>query len=121
SPDYFRTMHIPLVSGRLFEGRDGPGAGNVAILNQAIAKRRCPGQDAVGRRISFDQGRTWVSVIGIVGDTREAGLDRPAADGIYLALAQNPLLQGTLMAKTRDDAIKLARLCGSALLGCGPT
>jgi len=120
SPDYFRTMHIPLVSGRFFEGRDGPDAEDVAILNQTIAKRRWPGQDAVGRRISFDHGRTWVSVIGIVGDTREAGLDRPAADGIYLALAQNPLLQGTLMAKTRDDPMKLARLAVTRLYEVDP-
>jgi len=120
SPDYFRTMHIPVIAGRPFEPRDGPDAEGVAILNQTMARHRWPGQDPVGRRISFDQGRTWVNVIGIVGDTREAGLDRPAADGIYLALAQNPLLQGTLMAKTRDDPMKLARLAVTRLYEVDP-
>jgi len=48
-------------------------------------------------------------VIGIVGDTREAGLDRPAGDGIYLALAQNPLLRGTVIARTNGDPMDVAR------------
>jgi putative ABC transport system permease protein len=120
SPDYFRTMHIPLVSGRSFEPRDGPSAENVAILNQTLARHRWPGKDPLGRRISFDQGKTWVKVIGIVGDTRESGLDHPAADGIYLALAQTPLLQGTLMAKTRDDPMQVARLVVQRLYEVDP-
>ena len=109
SPDYFRTLAIPVLGGRGFEERDGPRSADVAILNQAIARHRWPGRDPLGRRISFDDGRTWATVIGIVGDTREAGLDRPAADGIYLALAQNPLLRGTVIARTSGDAMDVAR------------
>ena len=109
SPDYFRAMNIPVLAGRAFERGDKADGALVAILNQAIARRRWPGEDPVGRRISLDDGRTWNTVVGIVGDTRDAGLNRPATEGIYLPLAQTPLLQGTLVAKTRDDPMNLAR------------
>jgi predicted permease len=109
SPDYFRTLGIPLLSGRSFTRMDGPQNAPVVVLNQAIARHRWPGEDPVGCRVSFDDGRTWATVIGIVGDTRDTGLDRPAGDGIYIALAQNPLLQGTLIARTAGDPMDIAR------------
>jgi putative ABC transport system permease protein len=109
SPDYFRTLGIPVVSGRPFARGDGPNGAPVVILNQAIVRHRWPGEDPVGCRVSFDDGKTWASVVGVVGDTRESGLDRPAGDGIYLALAQNPLLQGTLIARTSADPMDVAR------------
>ena len=107
--DYFRTMHIPLLAGRSFEHRDGPDNPQVAILNQSIARHRWPGQNPVGRRISVDDGKTWIAVVGIVGDTKEAGLDRPVGDEIYACLAQFPLLQASLVAKTSGDPMDVAR------------
>jgi len=109
SPEYFRTLAIPVVAGRVFDRYDGPRSANVAVLNQAIARHRWSGQDPLGHRVSFDDGRTWATVIGIVGDTREAGLDRPGGDGVYLALAQNPLLRGTVIARTNGDPMDVAR------------
>jgi putative ABC transport system permease protein len=109
SPDYFRTLGIPVISGRAFDVKDASQAAPVALLNETLARHRWPGQDPLGRRISFDDGKTWVTVVGIAGDTREAGLDHPAVDGVYLALAQTPLLQGTLVAKTRGDPLDVAR------------
>ena len=109
SPDYFRTLGIPVVTGREFGRGDGAQAAPVVVLNQAIARHRWPGEDPVGRRVSFDDGRTWATVVGIVGDTLESGLDRPAGDGIYLPMAQNPLLQGTLIARTSGDPMGVAR------------
>jgi predicted permease len=109
SPDYFRTMHIPLLAGRIFDRQDKSGGTDVAIINQAMARHRWPGQDPIGHRISMDGGKSWVAVVGIAGDTKDAGLDRPVSDGIYFALLQTPLLQGTLMAKTTGDPMDVAR------------
>jgi predicted permease len=109
SPGYFRTLGIPVVAGREFTRWDGPQNVPVVMVNQAIARHRWPGEDPVGCRVSFDDGQTWATVVGIVGDTREAGLDQPAGDGIYLPLAQNPLLQGTLIARTGGDPMDVAR------------
>jgi putative ABC transport system permease protein len=109
TPDYFRTLGIPILSGRGFARGDGPENTAVVMVNQAIARHRWPGTDPVGRRVSFDDGRTWATVVGIVGDTRESGLDRPAGDGIYLPLTQNPLLAGTLIARTSGDPMNIAR------------
>jgi predicted permease len=109
STDYFRTLGIPVVSGREFGRGDGAQTAPVVLVNQAIARHRWPEENPVGCRVSFDDGRNWATVVGIVGDTRENGLDQPAADGIYLPLAQNPLLQGTLIARTTGDPMDVAR------------
>jgi putative ABC transport system permease protein len=109
STDYFRTLGIPMVTGREFGSGDGARTAPVVLVNQAIARHRWPGENPVGCRVSFDDGQNWATVVGIVGDTREAGLEKPAGDGIYLPLAQNPLLQGTLIARTGGDPMEVAR------------
>lgn len=109
SPDYFRTMHIPLLTGRPFDRQDKSDGMAVAILNQEMARHYWPGQDALGHRVSLDGGKTWTTVVGVVGDTKDSGLDRPVGDAIYLAFAQNPLLRGILMAKTTGDPMDVAR------------
>ena len=120
SPDYFSTLHIPVVEGRVFELRDAADAVGVAVVNRALARHRWPAGDAVGRRISFNEGRTWVNVVGIVGDTKESGLDRPWGDGIYLPLAQSPLLQGNLVVRTRTDPMDIARIVVQRLYDVDP-
>src|SRR5262249_59870467 len=50
SPDYFRVMQIPLISGRFFDERDAPGAPRVAIISRRLAERFWPGEDPIGRR-----------------------------------------------------------------------
>ncbi|HEU5180448.1 MAG TPA: ABC transporter permease [Candidatus Polarisedimenticolia bacterium] len=120
SADYFETLHIPVVQGRTFELRDSADAAGVVVVNRALARHRWPGGDAVGRRISLNQGRTWRSVVGIVGDTKENGLNQPWRDGIYLPLAQSPLLQGNLVVRTRNDPMDIARIVVQRLYEVDP-
>jgi putative ABC transport system permease protein len=120
SPDYFGTLHIPLVEGRAFDLRDSAESAKVALVTRSLARHRWPGVSPVGRRISFDQGRTWTNVVGIVGDTKESGLDRPWGDGIYLPLAQSPLLQGNLVVRTRNDPMDIARIAVQRLYEVDP-
>jgi len=89
--DYFRTMRIPLVSGRAFDERDRADAPAVIIINQSLARRHWPAEDPVGRRISFT-GATgpWLEIVGVVGDTRMSAADEPPAPGMYLPHAQKP-------------------------------
>jgi predicted permease len=87
-PDFFRTLGIPVLDGRAVESTDTQGASPVVVLNESLAKRFWTG-DAVGRRISFagPEG-PWYEVVGVVGDTRDAGLDQPPPPAVYVPFAQ---------------------------------
>jgi putative ABC transport system permease protein len=89
SPGYFRTMGIPLRRGRVFDPSDRAGATPVVIVNQQLATRLWHGEDPVGQRISFvGPGGPWLSIVGVVGDTRMTSPDTPPAPALYLPFAQ---------------------------------
>jgi len=88
SKDYFTTMGIRLMDGRLFESRDVQDAPEVAIVNKTMALTFWPNQNAIGRRVRPGGNKTWCTVIGIVDDVKNAGLDRPAGTEIYLPFRQ---------------------------------
>jgi len=83
TPGYFRAMGIPLRRGREFSQRDGPTVPRVILVNEALARQYFPNEDPVGR--STDRG----TIIGVVGDVRQAALSIPAKPEIYYAVAQN--------------------------------
>jgi putative ABC transport system permease protein len=88
TPEYFRTLGVPIVRGRAIEPIDRQGAPPVVVLNESLAKRFWT-DDPVGRRISFagPEG-PWYEVVGVVGDTRDDGLDQPAPPAVYVPFAQ---------------------------------
>jgi|tagenome__1003787_1003787.scaffolds.fasta_scaffold20982568_3 predicted permease len=91
SKDYFATLGIRLMDGRLFDDRDAKGANPVVIVNKSMANTFWPNQNPIGRRIKPYGGKPedpWVTVVGIVDDAKNAGLDRPAGTEIYLPFAQ---------------------------------
>ncbi|HEV2498548.1 MAG TPA: ABC transporter permease [Terriglobia bacterium] len=88
-PDYFRTLRIPLLRGRDFSAQDGPKSPEVAIINQTMAHRFWPNQNAVGKRVAHDyQKPTWITVVGVVGDVREYGLSDPVVPEAYFPESQ---------------------------------
>ncbi len=109
TPDYFRTLGIPIFSGRTFDGRDRPGKPHVAIVNQSLARRYFPDQDPVGRRISFDDGKQWTQIVGVTGDVRERSLDQAPKDFIYVPYAQYPQMSPRLITRTQGDPMNIAR------------
>jgi predicted permease len=90
SKDYFATMGIRLMDGRLFDSRDVQGAPEVAIVNKTMAMTFWPNQNPIGRRVRpSDSGKLpWFTVIGIVDDVKNAGLDRSAGTELYLPYQQ---------------------------------
>ena len=87
SGDYFKALHIPLVSGRLFDETDRPGAPEVAIVNAALARKQWPGDTPLGKVIEFgniDGDLTPMTVVGVVGDTREQELAVDPQPAIYV-------------------------------------
>jgi putative ABC transport system permease protein len=87
--DYFRTLGIPLRRGRSFTAADTPEGPAVLVINETLARRHWADEDPVGKRISFEgQQGPWLEIVGIVGDTRHASVDRPAEPAMYIPYAQ---------------------------------
>ena len=82
SPDYFRALGIPLLGGRFFSDRDTSDAPHVLVINETMAKRYWPGEDAVGKRISFDDNpksdKDWIRIVGVAKDIK----DKPESSGM---------------------------------------
>ncbi len=83
SDHYFETMGIPLIEGRLFDQRDGDGAPPVVIVNQAMARHFWGNQSPIGKRVDAEGNKTWLTIVGVVADAKNAGLDRPAGTELY--------------------------------------
>jgi putative ABC transport system permease protein len=109
SPDYFRVMRIPLLEGRTFDERDGIGERGhpkFVIVNHALAARFWPGESTVGKRLRAGPTE-WVTVAGVVGDVRYAGLDLPPSLEIYLPEALFPQSAITLLVKTTTHPLSI--------------
>jgi putative ABC transport system permease protein len=92
--DYFRTLGIPLVRGRLFGKQDDATARHAAIISETLARQRWPQQDPIGQTLEFgnmDGDLRPLTVIGIVADVRAGGLDRPPSPIVYVDYRQRGL------------------------------
>lgn len=109
TPDYFRTIGTPLIRGRMFTDADDEKAPQVAIINESAARHRWAGEDPIGKRVTADNGQTWQTIIGIVGDVRQYGLEHEPADELYAPEAQAPFA-GFLLVRTMSEPKSIARL-----------
>ncbi len=89
STDYLRTMGIPLRRGRFFERTDGERSRRVAIVNETMARQFWPGMETVGKRFRTGGDTSpWITIVGVVGDVRQMGLDVPVKAEMYFPYAQ---------------------------------
>ncbi len=88
SKNYFKTMGIRLIEGRLFEERDAPGTPPVVIVNQTMARTFWGNQSPIGRRIREDSTNPWWTVIGVVADVKNAGIEKPTGTELYILFNQ---------------------------------
>jgi predicted permease len=85
TPDYFRALGIPLVRGRFFTDADKTDAPLVLIINHAMAERYWPGEDAVGKRLTFEdkpKEKGWITIVGVVGNVKDQP-NRPGAEPAF--------------------------------------
>jgi len=109
-PEYFRTLGIPIRSGRDFTARDDTSAIGVAIVSETAARTLWPGRDALGRRFKWahDDTTGWKTVVGVVGDvTQHIDGKRPPAH-VYVPHAQEPLQTVTLVVRHDGDPAPLS-------------
>ncbi len=85
---YFETLGIPLIEGRLFSASDGASAPPVLLVNETLARVYWPGQSAIGKRMKPGFDGPWRTIIGVVADVKNSGLDKPAGTELYFPLAQ---------------------------------
>ena len=118
---YFQTVRQPLLKGRYLSERDDQKAIQVAVINETMARHRWPGEDPIGKRVSFDNGDTWITIVGVAGDTREYGLEHPTLDEIYLPVDQGRnRFVSSLLVRTAIDPTRLLPLVRSAIRGIDP-
>jgi predicted permease len=90
---YFQVLGIPLIRGRIFDQHDGPDSPHVAVISESLARDRWPNQDPIGHTIEFgnmDGDMRLLTIVGIVGDIHEYGLDAPPRPTVYVNLFQRP-------------------------------
>ena len=108
--NFFPTMSIPIVAGRNFGGQDTPAAQKVAIVNQALARKRFPNVDSVGKRFRADRdGKSdWIQIVGICADTRYSNLhDDPPAQFFVPYVQQTEAGTMVYQVRTRIDPATL--------------
>jgi putative ABC transport system permease protein len=115
TPDYFKTMRIPLLKGRDFTDRDDLQAPLVAVINETFARREWPNDDAIGRRFTTPNTPTPVTVVGIVGDTKHYTATEPAVPQVYAAHYQVPLIFSSLVARTASEPMGITNAVRQAI------
>jgi putative ABC transport system permease protein len=110
TPDYFRTMEIPVVKGRGFTEQDRAGGPPVVIVNETLASKYWPNENPIGKRMRFMgplDKNPWIEVVGVVKDVKHE-LDLPVTEDYYLPHAQDSWNAMVLVAKTKVEPMSLA-------------
>ena len=118
-PSYFRTVGARLVEGRLFIADDGQGAAPVVVINQTMARAFWPRESALGQRVKteFRPEAQWRTIVGVVADIKNGGLDKPTGTELYIPYNQISTIPsvgnrfvfgGTLIVRTRTNPNSLA-------------
>jgi predicted permease len=122
--NYFATLNIPLLRGRLFGPEDRAEAPGVAVINQTMARRYWKGRDPLGTRITRDDPRDpaarWYTIVGIVGDVRHERLSEPAYPQLYLAMAQAADRRMILTARLSGDPMQVVTVLRRTLAELDP-
>ena len=104
SPDYLRTLGITLVRGRSFTAADNENSPLVGMINSKLAQQFFPNQDPIGKRFMWGHPSTdppnWITIVGVVGDTKLYGLANPARLEVYDPARQDPLNHMNLLVRS---------------------
>ena len=116
---YFRTVGARLLEGRFFTPADGKGAPPVVIVNESMARAFWPRESPIGHHVNtdFNPKGQWRTIVGVVGDIKNAGLDKPTGTELYIPYSQTstvPLVtnsfvqSASLLIRTKTDPLSLA-------------
>src|ERR1022692_1379712 len=114
TPDYFRTLGVPLRAGRAFTERDVQTSQPILIVDETLARRFFTGANPLGRRVNLEEPPAkpvWREIVGVVGNVKHLKLNEPALPDVYVPLLQKPVDLFAVVVRTRLDAAAF----GSAL------
>jgi putative ABC transport system permease protein len=120
---YFQVLEIPLIRGRIFDERDSASSPHVAVINESLARDRWPNQDPIGQTIQFgnmDGDLRLLTIVGIVGDTHEYGLEVPPRPTVYVNLFQRPRATISLTMLSDADTQSVASAARGILQDLNP-
>jgi len=120
SGNYFELLGIPLIEGRFISDDDDEQAPPVVVINKTMAEKFWPGQSPVDKRISQDEGKTWMTVVGVVGDVKGAALDKPVVEEYYISYMQTPNQSVNVLIKSGANASRLGTLVRGAVSRLDP-
>ena len=125
SPDYTRAMSMQLLSGRALTERDTADAPLAVLVSETMARKLWPGDEPVGKRLRFHNSnpveqRPWRTVVGVVGDVKQYGLDRPGTTALYVPLTQMPTSAMTLVVRTRLEPAEMVAAIRREILALDP-
>jgi putative ABC transport system permease protein len=122
SPGYFETTRIPLLRGRVFDERDTANALGVVLISKSLAQSKFPHQDPIGQRVRVgpNTGHSelpWDTIVGVVGNVKQASLAVSQEDAFYIPTTQWPLVDNapSLVVRTHGDAATLAPVIKNAI------
>ena len=119
TPGFFSTLKIPLLRGRMFSHADGPQSQQVVMVNEAFVRRFFPGEDPLGRRVTFgdpsQRGTRWQTIVGVVADTRRGGFEREPWAETYFPMRQAPDPQAFIVLRTNGDPMALIAAAQAAV------
>jgi predicted permease len=107
-PNYFETIGIPFIKGRLFGNQDQVNTPTVLIINQFMAQRYWPGQDPLGKQIKLVEDNILGTVVGVVGDAKQYWLEEETRSQLYAAYSQQPGIFATAVIRTSVEPLSLS-------------
>ena len=115
TPNYFETIGIPFIKGRLFDDHDQPNTPVVVIINQTMAQKFWPNQDPLGKQVKTAQDGTVATIIGVVGDAKHYWLEETQQPQMYGAYSQQPGYFATVVIRTKVEPLSLSEQVRQAL------
>jgi putative ABC transport system permease protein len=106
TPEYFRTLGIPLIRGRTFGSGDRTDTRLVAVVDETMARQFWPGEDPIGKRVTFNDSEEgepveWMTVVGVAANVRHYALQTPSRIQVYVPMRQAPPMGLSLAVKHR--------------------
>jgi putative ABC transport system permease protein len=123
SADFFSTLHVPLIQGRVLSESDGPYAPPVAVISQQVAKRWWPKGSPIGQKIqisSLNKPMQWMTVVGVVADMMHNPYEREPRRTVYVSYQQAPALWMDIGVRTAGDPIRLGPAVRAAVHSIDP-
>ena len=129
SPEYFRAAGISVLKGREFSASDQAGSGRVVIINQKLADTFFPGEDPIGKRIAWTGdvlrftpfSGDWRTIVGVVGNTKDGGLDAEPRLAAFMPFAQELAIGGGFVVRAQSNALGLAAAATRIVRRIAPT